>query len=240
MGAPGTGSSAVRGVVIFALVMVALGATGYSIERGASAEPRPDEIGFGVPWSHELHARHGDYNCQSCHHTTKAGQSDMRSCDASGCHPRGPARPAKARRRDSDAPDQRSALHKSCVGCHNAAKQGPQDCAGCHSEHRGVDRCGSCHQDTVAAFTKGSHAGVACAACHTTLENNLEDGAHPRAVPSVKGNRACRGCHEGERDIAGFPSKRLEKRGSHEEIWDMLDGMSCADCHPAHDPRSSS
>lgn len=236
MAARGARGAAARPWVIFALVLVALGVAGYAIEQRAAAEERPDEIGFGVPWSHELHARHSDYNCQSCHHTTEAGQSDMRACDGSGCHPRGPARPRRIRRGSGEAPGQRAALHSSCVGCHNAAKQGPTDCAGCHSEHRGNARCGSCHEETVAAYSKGGHASLSCAACHTKLEDNLDNGTHPRAVPSVKSSRACRSCHEQASDLAGFPAKRFEKRGAHAEIWDVLDSTSCTNCHPAHDP----
>lgn len=225
-----------RIAVVAALVLAALGVTGYAMAGRASRDPRPDSVGFGVAWSHELHARHPAFNCQSCHHESAPGSTRMEACDGPGCHARGPAHDEGLRWSD-EAPPARTALHAKCVGCHNAVEQGPTECAGCHEGNRGTARCGSCHSDTLAAYSKAGHAAVPCSACHTKLSGDdvAETGTHRGHVPSAGDRESCLGCHGQERDLAGFPERPFEVTGSHAELPDPA-SSNCQDCHAPHSP----
>lgn len=229
-------ATAGRWALALSLVLLVLGVTGLVVESRASTDPRPEGIGFGLPWSHELHARHPDYTCQSCHHDSEAGQSRMRACDSAGCHPRGPVRDPDVRP-GAKAPDNRSSLHAKCVGCHIAAKQGPTKCEGCHVGNRGTELCGSCHRDTLAAYQKSGHRAVPCSGCHSTIEKRraTETGSHPRPVPKVSSNASCLDCHAGEPDLAGFPSRRFDE-GSRCPEASAPEPRLCVTCHKAHNP----
>lgn len=227
-------SRSTRWAVAGAVALLGLALAGYLVEQRAAAESASDEVGFGVPWSHELHARHPGFDCRSCHHDAEKRDSSMRACDEAGCHSRGPAE-VSPRGGDPNAPLARRALHASCAGCHKAMDRGPTDCRGCHAESRGSARCGSCHTETYAAYTKAGHAGLPCAPCHGTLEDNLRDGSHPRPVPSLSSAASCLGCHGEPEDAAGFPAKRFERTGVHAGLPEA-EQARCVECHSPHEP----
>lgn len=222
--------------LIAALLLVALGIAGYNIESAAAVEG-PDGVGYGLPWDHELHARHPDFNCQSCHHKSRQGDNRMPACG--DCHPTTPDL-GQGQPEPSKASDRRHALHSSCVGCHKAVSQGPVECADCHQPGHGTKSCASCHQRTLDELTTGAHAGVSCASCHTDLvaEGNLVNDAHPQPVPRADSQGACLSCHEAdEPDAAGFPRKLFSKCPARHRI-DRDNRRQCLDCHDAHDPEA--
>lgn len=321
-------------IMSITIVLLAIGALGYYIEC-AQAEQMPDVVGFGVPWSHELHARLAapEFNCKNCHHQSTSSDVEMSSCDTDGCHLRGPAMEAGIPRlarlkatfvvelsqretaieavsislrqsprvhrifgtrsepatvevsddedrgeqqqeppprvsielvvdvldrgdepaaemsstvgsmienssqliesvRVSTVPTQRLALHRTCIGCHNAKQQGPrEECAECHADNRGNASCGSCHEEILAQLGEGAHKLVSCSACHSRDAMELVgEASHVVEVPIARMRQDCLSCHgapEGE-DPTGFPQKRLSN--------DQLPAVR-ATAYQAHRPR---
>jgi hypothetical protein len=169
------------------------------------------------PASMELGAAHGaawlaeGATCDRCHGADGArspGSSDRGRCV--GCHStfphaagweEGVAHGAAARERGASA----------CFGCHGVggdAARG-QACGDCHDGfphpdgfadpalHGAVwratpDGCPACHAVDAAAPER-----VACASCHDLFPHADDwSGAHPAATQQ-RGERSCRGCHEG-------------------------------------------
>ena len=115
-----------------------------------------------------------------------------------------------------------------------AALAAPEPAASTLPPQPSVSECRTCHEQTVTAFEKTSHAGIAasCASCHGDtnehLKSNLEKG-EPGPIQSFKNlkaaeaSRACLSCHEnkgGQKHWAG---------SSH----DTRD-VSCVSCHNPH------
>lgn len=223
------------GALLFALALIAVGVIAFEVEGSLQGdEERPDGVGVGVRWSHELHARHPDYSCQSCHHKSSPGQSQMKSCGE--CHPASPdlgQRPTEP----SKAGDRRAALHGSCVGCHQAASQGPTECAGCHERPAtSTTECARCHRPSFEQLSSGEHAQVACASCHSELEDNLEGDEHPRPVPRAATQQQCLACHGDQpADAAGFPNHRFADCPARGRL-DDAGPRACLSCHAAHNP----
>jgi hypothetical protein len=120
-------------------------------------------------------------------------------------------------------------LEASCGSCHDDPHDGRmvQACADCHAQTRPFDDFSEFeHQDGFALA--GSHAGLACTACHA------RDGAHAVEVLAGSGPRpparACLDCHESPHD-RGFLARAARLAGDAAARADG--GATCASCHDA-------
>jgi hypothetical protein len=92
----------------------------------------------------------------------------------------------------------------------------------------GQSTCVLCHDAEAKTRAVGSHAHVACEACHGPLANHAEDpAANVPQLPDVA--NLCRRCHE--KDAAkpmGFPQVATVAHSG---------GMKCDGCHQPHNPK---
>lgn len=88
--------------------------------------------------------------------------------------------------------------------------------------------CESCHDDVVKVKSAGSHAGVACEACHGPTAAHTDD---PMTNHAMKPDPAtlCVRCHEANpARPKSFPQVVSKEHAG---------GVSCADCHKPHSPK---
>ncbi|MDX1707882.1 MAG: cytochrome c3 family protein [Desulfobacterales bacterium] len=119
-----------------------------TIELGApdGVEQKRSPVGFP-------HARHFDFECQTCHHTWD-NTSQIQGCMTAGCHDAKEAATKTKQGAPLRAEEIRyfkKAYHESCIGCHKIMKlrnqkiemsgkkldgplpnPGPTSCIGCH------------------------------------------------------------------------------------------------------------
>ncbi|HUP25436.1 MAG TPA: cytochrome c3 family protein [Thermoanaerobaculia bacterium] len=83
--------------------------------------------------------------------------------------------------------------------------------------------CFECHDELAASHTRGAHAGVNCASCHSGAAAHLEDFEIPPGQPDP--NR-CLACH---------------RSGGKHMSWAFGDhsmaAVECRDCHGVHAPK---
>ena len=92
----------------------------------------------------------------------------------------------------------------------------------------GRDACGACHDDVVAAKSKGPHAGVGCEACHGALGRHAQDFSSQKPVlPDTA--KLCVICHEAD----SAKPKTFPQVVSKEHAGDV----ACGTCHNPHQPR---
>ncbi len=225
----------VGAAVTASLVLILVGVLGYKVE-GADAQDRPDGVGAGMPWSHELHARHPDFSCQSCHHKSRPGEAAMQPCGS--CHKTSPDL-GQPQPTPNKAGDRRTSLHASCIGCHKAVEQGPTKCENCHEPGHGTKACATCHGSTLEQLVAGGHAFVACETCHSSLARNIENDRHVGTVPNAGTPAGCLSCHgREERDAAGMPTKNFAKCPINGRVK-LADEGQCRACHNPHSPRTN-
>ena len=106
-------------------------------------------------------------------------------------------------------------------------------------------KCGECHEDEVASFTKGFHAKTwankaaqseaACSSCHgDNIEEHMKTQSKKAIISFKKGsaqspaeqNARCLACHEGTEKVAFW------KSGPHAK-----NDLTCATCHDPHKDR---
>lgn len=169
-----------------------------------------------------------------------------------------------------------SALHgadltDACVECHSdvppahpAVDDGPA-CTDCHSfaddppmpDARALlaRRCGSCHEDAMAAYASGGHAGGLepgggnadlpdCVTCHATHDERAGGRGSIRLLATIQ----CVDCHSdaeltkeygllpsvGESYMDDFHGTTLEFQASRSGAEERSDVLTCSDCHGSH------
>jgi Cytochrome c554 and c-prime len=92
----------------------------------------------------------------------------------------------------------------------------------------GHQTCEACHSDQAEMKSKGSHAKVACEACHGALAAHAEDpGSVVPKLPDTK--ILCARCHEANQ---GKPKSFPQVATA-----DHSNGLACNTCHKPHNPR---
>lgn len=90
--------------------------------------------------------------------------------------------------------------------------------------------CSGCHQQVIAATSRGKHGDMDCQSCHGPAARHLDN---PGVwSPVVKGDEElCASCH---RQIAGRTKKQVAT------VKPLLHsgGMECTGCHDPHEPWS--
>lgn len=115
-------------------------------------------------------------------------------------------------------------LAQACASCHKDPHEGQlPDCKSCHGEEQPFAQA-PLYQHTQLFPLAGSHAGVACAKCHTkSSPTSIEaDGAAQRAGRLAL--RACQACHESPHR-ADFLAAAANSLGKPRE-------SACVECHP--------
>jgi len=201
---------------------------------------------------HGAHAARQKGDCTSCHHRQprdegdRTGEplnpslvlsrrmedsADLRPVACGHCHGALPEISTPLR------PGLRAALHRQCIGCHEASG-GPVDCKGCHPPHvpqhqhhmdgipltdtvAAIERCRECHAAAADDFRRSTHGRQKgrqqsdCLTCHLQSDG-ASIGRPDRAV--------CLSCHfDGTRAAAVAADVHLGTAG-----------MPCQDCHSAH------
>ena len=101
----------------------------------------------------------------------------------------------------------------------------------------GSETCAGCHEETVAAFQRTSHANSpgwnaeqSCESCHGPGGTHAESGdpadiIRPGSLAPAKASEQCLSCHKEQRGQFNF------KRSMH-----SMNDVSCIDCHNPHLP----
>lgn len=221
-------------VEVLAAVVVALAATGCTLERHDAAGPTDDNDCYHCHRStYELatmppHVGEMPTTCRDCHSTTAwrpAGRHpDDRfpirsgphgSADCAACH-------------DPALGSSVAGANTNCLTCHPSGTTAPP--------HQGVPGytwdpgmphgCLTCHPRGLAAnhpedrfpITTGPHQ-MACADCHDRSRGPDTGGA----------NTSCTGCHTGEHDRPIVDAHHREVSGY---AWSDSDPHFCLTCHP--------
>ncbi|MDK2956960.1 MAG: hypothetical protein PWQ57_2456 [Desulfovibrionales bacterium] len=121
-----------------------------------------------VRFMHAKHAASLDNNCALCHHYQPAGENAPETVACRACH-----REAF----NSTAAGKiglKAAYHQQCIGCHQAMRKGPTDCAGCHAKSH-VD-----HKDLVQLPDDPTPQQVTkeCLRCHEEAGRDMLKSAH--------------------------------------------------------------
>jgi hypothetical protein len=227
-----------------ALLLIVSGAAGMMMHPDREADSVLQNRFGDVTWNHEIHARMKDIsNCTTCHHTEKQGEMNPRPC--SDCHKPGADRadiltadlflPKELVKYEGEnGPPARQSSHSSCVGCHEAMKQGPTECRDCHgqtftgsfgqvqwdhttharrldmNDTPGLDdNCISCHHKDSEAKTDGEFRP--CSTCH--------EPAAQKSLPIATGIKK----HE--------KAKHGECQSCHVEFNPEDKNQVCTDCH---------
>ncbi|MEI6126840.1 MAG: cytochrome c3 family protein [Pseudomonadota bacterium] len=105
--------------------------------------------------------------------------------------------------------------------------------------YQGSDKCLKCHEKQVGIWEKGRHKGVPCENCHGSWQaHNDNTTTTKNKMERDKSIEACLLCHgkldarpQGFAQVAGIKEHLADKGQEFEQ------GMLCADCHDAHDPK---
>ncbi len=101
--------------------------------------------------------------------------------------------------------------------------------------YRGTDKCSQCHPDQTAEIAAGGHETVICEACHGVWQ------AHNSKTMSIVNKDssvdACLLCHlKLDARPKEFPQIENLQKHMEEQEQEMEKGMTCIDCHSAHEP----
>jgi len=93
--------------------------------------------------------------------------------------------------------------------------------------YAGHQTCEECHSEVLEVKRKGTHAGVACEACHGPQAKHTEDPVAllPRLPDSAV---LCPVCHEA--------SSAKPKSFPQVDTKEHSGGLTCNSCHKPHDP----
>lgn len=218
-------------VIAAALALLVVGIAGYSIER-AHALDKPDGAGFGVPWDHRTHAGLRQFNCQTCHHESEAGDTRMDRCGT--CHRREPARaPGEPRVTrlvvSSSDPIAISALTKAGGAVHRVVRVEPDalmiDVRATTEPE--IERAKQWITDQIeATLPRAEKVRVTVVPTQRQAQHQSCLGCHNA---TSEGPTECAGCHSGVRGTESCGTCHHEtleqlRAGPHELV-------SCASCH---------
>jgi predicted CXXCH cytochrome family protein len=202
--------------------------------------------------SAEIH-EHGTTDCASCH--TMHADSFTKAADCTSCHDdRAPQHARHAGTRgcqDCHAPHTPGvAATRTCATCHEQPAgpkpAGHESCIGCHQPHElvagGARACERCHGDkpTLAMTTVPAHAD--CTSCHTPhAPARAADSCrrcHTNLTIDHDKGGSCIGCHAPHSGDAQAKVARCTSCHQNVAFVDTAahaGGVSCANCHQAHD-----
>ena len=100
---------------------------------------------------------------------------------------------------------------------------------------RGADKCAQCHEEQNKSIMTGGHKEVTCEACHGVWQ------AHNSKTKSVVKKdvsaEACMLCHQKlDARPNDFPQIETFEKHMKDQEQEMEAGISCIDCHSAHEP----
>lgn len=101
--------------------------------------------------------------------------------------------------------------------------------------YRGVDKCTQCHTEQKNSILAGGHKDVTCEACHGVWQaHNSQTKLVVKKDVSVE---ACLLCHQKlEARPKDFPQIETLEKHMKDQEQEMDKGISCIDCHSAHEP----
>ncbi len=100
--------------------------------------------------------------------------------------------------------------------------------------HAGRAACGECHDEKLAAVTKGAHRRVSCEVCHGALGIHVRDCDILGPMPVDRSATLCARCHRKiDGRPASFPQIALEQHAGGEATR----GKACLECHDPHSPK---
>jgi hypothetical protein len=100
--------------------------------------------------------------------------------------------------------------------------------------HAGAAACGDCHEERLAATSKGAHVRVSCEVCHAPLGLHVRDGDVVAPMRVDRSFTLCARCHRKiDGRPAAFPQIALELHAD----GAATSGKACLECHDPHSPK---
>lgn len=94
--------------------------------------------------------------------------------------------------------------------------------SGAQANQKFGSECFACHQNVQKSHTKGNHAGLDCAVCHSGVDKHLKNpGAGTK--PGKPADNSCQSCHAKNSKLMSW------KFADHTRA-----GVKCSDCHSIH------
>ena len=100
--------------------------------------------------------------------------------------------------------------------------------------YRGTARCATCHEAQATTVAAAAHRSLSCESCHGPMRGH--NGNMPRMLKDAS-PEACLVCHATlQARPASFPQIASFAAHMQQQGQPLEPGMTCLDCHDAHEP----